>query len=119
MAAKETLPGVEIAEIRDLKRWTTYFTLEEGTHGIWWSTARELEGGARFELVVRDDNGDIAWRGRVEVVTDAAVDSDDRGLPLVPEVEWEALAKRLPEVTFVATEQLKLPPGITRKPKPT
>lgn len=110
------LPGVEVADIRDLKRWTTYFTPEQETHGIWWATPRELPSGTVFQLMVKDERGDVAWRGSVEVAIDSAVDSDDRGLPLVPNGDWKALGERLPELTFVATEQLKLPPNIRRKP---
>jgi hypothetical protein len=111
-----SLPGVEVADIRDLKRWTTYFTPGEETHGIWWRTHRELPSGTVFQLTVNDDRGDVAWRGSVEVAVDSAVDSDDRGLPLVPSGDWQALRERLPGLTYVATEQLKLPPHIRRKP---
>src|SRR5262245_5442270 len=94
------LPGVEVADIRDLKRWTTYFTPEEETHGIWWKTPRELPSGTVFQLMVKDDRGEVAWRGSVEVAIDSAVDSDDRGLPLIPNGDWKALGARLPELTF-------------------
>ncbi len=116
-SAEETPPlsGVEIAEIHDLKRWTTYFTPGEEVRGIWWSTRRKLPSGTRFELLVKDDEGNEVWRGTVQVAIDSAFESDDPGVPLVPESEWSALSQRLPELTFVATEQLRVPPGLRRK----
>jgi hypothetical protein len=83
--------------------------------GLWWTTQRDLPSGTRLDLLVRDDEGKEAWRGTVRVAMDSTFESDDHGIPLVPESEWGELSKRLPELTFVATEQLKLPPGFRRK----